>query len=65
MQTGYYSSAAGMVAQFNRLDTISNNLANVKQINVATHNDRFEVIPSYTPKGNLTSTSPGSMGADN
>jgi len=29
MQTGYYSAAAGMVAQFNRLDTISNNLANV------------------------------------
>ncbi len=29
MQTGYYDSAAGMVAQFNRLDTISNNLANV------------------------------------
>lgn len=29
MQTGYYSSAAGMVTQFNRLDTISNNLANV------------------------------------
>lgn len=29
MQTGFYSSAAGMVAQFNRLDTISNNLANV------------------------------------
>ena len=29
MQTGYYSSAAGMVAQFNRIDTISNNLANV------------------------------------
>ncbi len=29
MQTGYYASAAGMVAQFNRLDTISNNLANV------------------------------------
>jgi len=29
MQTGYYSSAAGMVAQFNRLDTIANNLANV------------------------------------
>ncbi len=28
MQTGYYSSAAGMVVQFNRLDTISNNLAN-------------------------------------
>lgn len=29
MQSGYYSSAAGMVTQFNRLDTISNNLANV------------------------------------
>ncbi len=29
MQTGYYASAAGMVTQFNRLDTISNNLANV------------------------------------
>lgn len=29
MHTGYYSSAAGMVTQFNRLDTISNNLANV------------------------------------
>ena len=29
MQTGYYNAAAGMVAQFNRLDTISNNLANV------------------------------------
>ncbi|WP_457745666.1 flagellar hook-basal body protein [Sulfurimonas sp.] len=29
MQTGYYSSAAGMVSQFNRLDTIANNLANV------------------------------------
>ena len=29
MQTGYYSSAAGMVTQFNRLDNISNNLANV------------------------------------
>jgi flagellar basal-body rod protein FlgG len=29
MQTGYYASAAGMVAQFNRLDTISSNLANV------------------------------------
>jgi flagellar basal-body rod protein FlgG len=28
MQTGYYSSAAGMVTQFNRLDTIANNLAN-------------------------------------
>jgi flagellar basal-body rod protein FlgG len=32
MQSGYYSSAAGMVAQFNRLDTISNNLANVNTI---------------------------------
>jgi len=29
MQTGYYASAAGMVAQFNRIDTIANNLANV------------------------------------
>lgn len=29
MQTGYYSSAAGMVTQMNRLDTIANNLANV------------------------------------
>jgi len=29
MQTGYYSAAAGMVTQFNRLDMISNNLANV------------------------------------
>ena len=29
MQTGYYSAAAGMVTQFNRLDVISNNLANV------------------------------------
>ena len=29
MQTGFYSSAAGMVTQFNRLDTIANNLANV------------------------------------
>jgi len=32
MQTGYYSSAAGMVAQFNRLDTIANNLANVNTV---------------------------------
>jgi len=32
MQTGYYSAAAGMVAQFNRLDTISNNLANVNTV---------------------------------
>ena len=32
MQTGYYSSAAGMVAQFNRLDTIANNLANANTI---------------------------------
>jgi len=28
MQTGYYNAAAGMVTQFNRLDTIANNLAN-------------------------------------
>jgi len=32
MQTGYYSSAAGMVTQFNRIDTISNNLANVNTV---------------------------------
>jgi len=29
MQTGYYSSAAGMVTQFNRVNMIANNLANV------------------------------------
>ena len=29
MQTGYYAAAGGMVSQFNRLDTIANNLANV------------------------------------
>ncbi len=29
MQSGYYSAAGGMVTQFNRLDTIANNLANV------------------------------------
>ena len=29
MQAGYYDAAAGMVTQFNRLDTIANNLANV------------------------------------
>ena len=32
MQSGYYSAAAGMVTQFNRLDTIANNLANVNTI---------------------------------
>lgn len=32
MQTGYYTSAAGMVAQFNRLDVIANNLANVNTL---------------------------------
>jgi len=32
MQTGYYSSAAGMVTQFNRIDTIANNLANVNTV---------------------------------
>jgi len=32
MQTGYYSAAAGMVAQFSRLDNISNNLANVNTV---------------------------------
>ena len=41
MQAGYYNAAAGMVTQFNRLDTIANNLANVntvgyKQDNVIT-----------------------------
>ncbi|HEX5623460.1 MAG TPA: flagellar hook-basal body protein [Sulfuricurvum sp.] len=29
MQTGYYAATGGMVAQFNRLDTIAANLANV------------------------------------
>ena len=29
MQAGYYNAAAGMVTQFNRLETIANNLANV------------------------------------
>lgn len=29
MQTGYYAATAGMVTQFNRLDTIAANLANV------------------------------------
>ncbi len=29
MQTGYYAAAAGMVTQFNRLNTVANNLANV------------------------------------
>ncbi len=29
MQAGYYNAASGMVAQFNRLDNIANNLANV------------------------------------
>ncbi|GHV04396.1 flagellar basal body protein [Campylobacterota bacterium] len=29
MQTGFYSNTGGMVTQFNRLDVISNNLANV------------------------------------
>lgn len=29
MQTGYYSNTGGMVTQFNRLDVISNNLANI------------------------------------
>lgn len=32
MQTGYYDAAAGMVTQFNRLDTIANNLANVNTV---------------------------------
>ncbi|GHS89172.1 flagellar basal body protein [Campylobacterota bacterium] len=29
MQTGFYSNTGGMVTQFNRLDVISNNLANI------------------------------------
>lgn len=29
MQSGFYTATGGMVAQFNRLDTISNNLANL------------------------------------
>ena len=29
MQTGYYAATGGMVAQFNRMDTIAANLANV------------------------------------
>jgi flagellar basal-body rod protein FlgF len=29
MQTGFYAAAAGMVTQFNRLNTIANNLANL------------------------------------
>jgi flagellar basal-body rod protein FlgG len=32
MQSGYYSAAAGMVTQFNRLDVIANNLANVNTV---------------------------------
>ena len=32
MQTGYYSAAAGMVTQFDRLDNIANNLANVNTV---------------------------------
>lgn len=28
MQTGYYAATGGMVAQFNRMDTIASNLAN-------------------------------------
>lgn len=41
MQTGYYAAAAGMVTQFNRLNVVANNLANVntdgyKQDNLVT-----------------------------
>lgn len=32
MQTGFYANTGGMVAQFNRLDTISNNLANANTV---------------------------------
>jgi len=44
MQTGYYNAAAGMVAQFNRLDTISNNLANV---NTAGYKEDDTVIGDF------------------
>ena len=45
MQTGYYSAAAGMVAQFNRLDTIANNLANV---NTAGFKEDNNIIGDFT-----------------
>jgi flagellar basal-body rod protein FlgG len=32
MQTGYYAATGGMVAQFNRLDTIASNLANANTV---------------------------------
>ena len=32
MQNGYYTTAGAMVTQFNRLDVISNNLANINTI---------------------------------
>ena len=45
MQTGYYSATAGMVAQFNRLDTIANNLANV---NTAGFKEDNSIIGDFT-----------------
>ena len=45
MQTGYYSAAAGMVTQFNRLDTIANNLANVNTVGFKEDND---VVGDFT-----------------
>lgn len=45
MQTGYYSAAAGMVAQFNRLDTIANNLANV---NTAGYKEDNLIVGDFT-----------------
>jgi flagellar basal body rod protein FlgG len=32
MQTGYYAATGGMVAQFNRMDTIASNLANANTV---------------------------------
>ena len=59
MQAGYYNAAAGMVTQFNRLETIANNLANVntagyKEDNVITgdfmrlYKDARDNLPNAT-----------------
>jgi len=45
MQTGYYDAAAGMVTQFNRLDNISNNLANV---NTAGYKEQDVVVGDFS-----------------
>jgi len=47
MQSGYYSAAAGMVTQFNRLDTISNNLANVNTAGFKEDNFTVGTFASY------------------